>query len=305
MKEFRIGKHISTYGDGGFTNIPFFADSIGCRCFQIFLDSPLISISKARLSDDLKKFSSALQELDLVMVVHGSYTINFCNKSQCKKYGNSVRSLVADLNSSIIIGKRCLGVIIHMGKNVKDNLIGEDEAIKNYINGLKEVLSVTPAESTIILETGAGQGTEIGTKLDQLEEIYKGLDLKQRERIGFCIDTCHIFASGYDIRTKKGVRDFFSEFENRMGKKKISCIHFNDSKTELGSRIDRHADLLWGKIGEEGLREVAILACENFIPLILETPLESVNKKTNLDITFEDELALVRLWVKNCKNYSI
>ena len=120
----------------------------------------------------------------------------------------------------------------------------------------------------------------------------------ERKRIKFCIDTCHIWASGYDISNQVNVKKYFSLFDKLIGIDKIACIHFNDSKTRLNSHIDRHADIGYGYIPMSGLNAVINFAYKYKIPIILETPLDSVNKKTNKNITFDDELTKIKSYVK-------
>lgn len=290
----RIGRHINI--SCGFLAAPDYAKKLKCTVFQIFLGSPRMIISKKKSDQDLIEFGLLLKENKQKMVIHGSYVINFANPIGSKKYNDSVKSLTQDLNSSLLIGTRCIGVIIHMGKNVKNNNINEKEAYKNYITGLKQVLKTTDKKTTIILETGASQGTEIGSCLDDLQKIYNKLTSNEKKRVKFCIDTCHIWATGYDIASIKGVTLFFNEFNKRIGIKNIACIHFNDSKTSLHSCVDRHADLEYGKINVVGLRAVAHFAVKNKIPLIMETPIESVNMKTNVNITSIDEINKVTKW---------
>lgn len=258
MKDFRIGRHINI--SHGFVTAPWYAENIGCDIFQIFLGAPQQVLSKARQKDELAKFGKELNKRDLKMVVHGSYTINLCHPKKSKKLQASVKSLVQDLNATNIIGSNCLGVIIHMGKNMPENKLSVDQAIDNYVRGLQAALANTPENTRIILETGASQGNEVASKIDGLAKIYSKLEDVERDRVYFCIDTCHIWATGYDISKPVGVRNFFKEFNDKIGTDKIICIHFNDSKTGLESCVDRHADLGYGQIKSEGLKTIAQFA---------------------------------------------
>jgi deoxyribonuclease-4 len=299
MSKFRIGRHIGI--NQQFVNTPLYAKSLGYNIFQIFLSVPQKVLSKARQGEVLFQMGKELEKYDIKMVVHGSYTINLCHSKKTSRYNASIKSLVQDLNSTVDIGKNCLGVIIHMGKNIPENKLTDDQALNNYVIGLKDALHQTPDNTCIILETGASQGSEIASELDGLAEIYWKLTDNEKMRIMFCIDTCHIWATGYDISDAVGVKRFFKEFNDKIGLKKIACIHFNDSKTGLQSYVDRHADLGYGFIKSFGLQEVAQFAKKNNIPLVMETPLESVNTKTNKEITAEEELKMVKLWIKNLK----
>lgn len=291
MCKFRIGHHIDASTD--FINIPTFAKQIGCEIFQIFLGDPQQTRNKSKSHKILTEFGKQLATSKLKMVVHGSYTINLCHPIESARHTASVNAVIKDLKMVAIIGKRCVGVIIHMGKNIKDNGITDNVAAQNYLVGLKTVLSQTDNATTLILETGAGQGNEIGTNLSVLATIYWALEEHERMRIKFCIDTCHIWAAGYDIGGKMKVNVFFEMFEKLFGIGKVACFHFNDSKTALDSHKDRHADIGYGLIPTTGLKSIAQYAHTNCIPLILETPLDSVNLKTNKNITFSDEVATI------------
>lgn len=293
--KFRIGRHINI--SHGFITAPSYAKSIGCNIMQIFLGAPQRILSKEKSESELKKFAEELKKNGMRVTIHAAYTINLCHPRKNKQYQDSIKSLVRDLMASSIIGKRCLGVVIHMGKNIPANNITDDKALTNYIIGLKEALAKAPENTTIILETGASQGSEIASKIDGLAEIYWGLEEEERNRITFCIDTCHIWASGYDISTKAGVLQFFKQFDKKIGIDKISCIHFNDSKTNLNSNVDRHADLGYGYIKTPGLKAFAQFAKKHRIPIIMETPLDAVNPKTNRDVTFHEEFEKLKNWL--------
>ena len=296
MSKLRIGRHINI--SHGFLTAVHHAHSLGCNIMQIFLGPPQRISFKARSNTELHKFGLELQKYDMEMVIHGSYAINLCHPAGSARFKSSIKSLQQDLMAASLIGDRCAGVIIHMGKNIADNKIDNKTAIDNYIIGLKTALKATPFETTIILETGASQGTEVGSKIDGLATIYWSLTEKERERITFCIDTCHIWATGYDISTTAGVNSFFKEFDKKLGIDKIACIHFNDSKTALNSHVDRHADLAYGFIGEAGLKAFAHKASKYQIPIIMETPLDAIDPRTNREVTFANEFAKLKTWIK-------
>lgn len=294
MNILKCGRHV---GSLNFFSTPAHAKSIGCDIFQIFLGNPQQILSKVKTDSELKNFSLELDRYDLLMVVHSSYTINLCHPINSKSFMSSVRSLVNDLRSSYVIGSRCLGVVIHMGKNVSINNITDDEAIKNYVKGVEQALETVP-NSTIIFETGASQGTEVGSKMEDLGKIYHKINNKYKSRIKFCIDTCHIWATGYDLSNKKLVDEFFKKFDAVIGINKIALIHFNDSKNNLGSCVDRHQDLGFGMIPTDGLKYIPIVAKKNNIPIIMETPIDSINPQTNTDFKPSEEIIMVREWSK-------
>lgn len=296
MNEFRIGRHINI--SKGFVTAPWYAQSLGCSVFQIFLGAPRRILSKARQKEELQACGQELDKRNLKMVIHGSYTINLCHPPGSKKFEASVKSLVQDLDASIHIGDNCMGVIIHMGKNIPDNKISDSEAINNYVLGLRQAMTLTPENTVIILETGASQGAEVGSEMSGLSTIYRKLSKGERARIMFCIDTCHIWATGYDISSPIGVKKFFAEFDKKIGIDKIACIHFNDSKTALNSCVDRHADIGYGFIDIKGLKEIVLFAKKNKIPLITETPLDAIDPETNQEVTFDKEFSKIKSWIK-------
>lgn len=291
MAKFRIGRHIHTRDR--LASIPEQISKIGYQIFQIFLGVPHQILSKPKPENDLAELGKELEKYQLECVIHGSYTINLCHPSGNKLFQTSLKSLVQDLRSSAKIGRRCLGVIIHMGKNVKINGISNKKALDNYVKGLKLALQQSPVDTVIVLETGASQGCEIASKIEGLAEIYQSLNESEQSRIKFCIDTCHIFATGYDISTRGGAKSYFVKFNELIGIDKVACIHFNNSKTPLESHVDRHADLEYGYIKADGLKTIAQIAKKHRIPLIMETPLDSVNPETNQDVTFIEELDFV------------
>lgn len=289
-----IGKHIHLRHP--LNKTVEYAHDLHCQIFQIFTSNPQ---SLAVPSLEMKKWQvmrEALEKYDMHMVIHGKYNINLCQETDSYQGAKNIQSLWGDMNIDNILGERCLGVIIHMGKNVPALNFTTDEALQMYIDNLKHALAQVP-DSIIILETGASQGTEVGSQLPDLARIYHGLNASEQARIRFCVDTCHIWATGYDISTRKGVRAFFREFDTLIDKHKIACIHLNDSVKGLGSKVDRHADLNDGTIGAVGLTAVIRYANRHTIPLIMETPYRKINQATGLPIHFADELKLIQSWL--------
>jgi deoxyribonuclease IV len=297
-----IGRHLNI--GHGLLYTPKEAVAHGYQLYQVFLSVPHQVISKARPVADLIKLGTELESHQLSMVIHGSYTINLCHPPNTLKANNSIKSLVQDLTAAGHIGPQCLGVIIHMGKNIPDNKISRQQAINNYCMGLQVALELVMTENSqsitrpIILETGAGQGNEVGTDLETLSEIYHSVNTVYKPYIKFCIDTCHIWAAGYDISDANKVNAYFDKFDALIGIDQIVCIHFNNSKTDCGSKVDRHADLDYGLIPTAGLKAIALFALSHDIPLITETPIDSVNPRTNRDITIDDELKLIKKWLR-------
>jgi deoxyribonuclease-4 len=139
------------------------------------------------------------------------------------------------------------------------------------VEALDTILEDAKASSvTICLETTAGQGSSLGHRFEHLAAIREGM--KQRDRVGICMDTCHIFAAGYEIRGRAGYEQTMRQLDTVIGLDHIKCIHLNDSQRELGSRVDRHAHIGQGQIGLEGFRLLVNDPRLRHIPMILETP---------------------------------
>lgn len=270
-----IGRHIGT--SNGFKTTVDFADSIGCNFFQIFLASPKRYNFNRRDRSDLLYIQTKLNEKNMKLVIHANYMLNFCNSPDSKIHKSAVKILTNDLLDSILIG--AIGVVVHMGKKLK---LDEKTAIDNYVNGIKTVLNQTPKESIIILETGAGQGSEICTQIYELGKLYEQFNKDERDRIKFCIDTCHIFAAGYNIGHSNYV-DLFCELINtHLSWNKVACIHLNDSECLLNSKKDRHANIGSGCIKIEGLKKFIQICGNKGIPIVLETPCSGDDKNNEI-----------------------
>lgn len=278
-----IGRHIGT--TAGIRTVVDHGFSIGCNFIQIFLSSPRKYNFNRRKEEDLLYVKEKLIEKNIKLVIHANYMLNFCNPVDSNKHKSAVKILTNDLKDSVVVG--AIGVIVHMGKKLKMN---EKIAFNNYVKGIKTVLEQTPDSSTIILETGAGQGTEICTSIIDLGKLYRSFTDDEKKRIKFCIDTCHIFASGYNIGDVNYIDMFSKLVDDNLSWSNVSCIHLNDSLCQLKSRKDRHANLGLGCINVEGLRKFVRVCADKNIPIVLETPCLPLDKF--------DEINIVRNWLK-------
>ncbi len=244
------------------------AVSIGAEAMQIFAKSPM----QARLKSVTKEDAEAVKNFPdrnkiKSLVVHASYLLNFAKPISPDGY--EIKSLTEDVFNAEALGGD--GVIIHMGKSVG---MDKNEAIKNYVENIKKVIKETNgSRASIILENTAGQGSEFGFLFEEFGQIYRAID--DNKRVKICLDTAHSFAAGYDWRDKGLAEKALLDLDKNIGIKNVACVHFNDSKKPLGSRVDRHEDIGCGTIGLVGLKtfinELADCGGEN-IPLILETP---------------------------------
>ncbi len=276
----QIGVHSSIAKS--FLNAVEIVEDLGGNAVQIFLKSPRSYRYVKDLSEeDALTVRSKLQEKGIFLIGHCSYLLNFAKPLSDFRF--VADSLIDDMNKIFALGG--VGIVLHIGKYLE---FAKAEAFKNIKENLTYVLHRTHEEVKIVLENTAGQGSEIGFRLDELDELFRELECHQR--IGFCLDTCHAFAAGYDLRTEQGVEDWLADFEKRFGLDRLVCFHLNDAKKEVGSRVDRHEDLGVGKIGLAGIGAVVDFAYRHGKPLILETPAKSCD--------YVEQIRLVKGMVK-------
>ncbi|MCB9362713.1 deoxyribonuclease IV [Candidatus Woesearchaeota archaeon] len=255
--------------------------AIGGNAIQVFLKSPRGRASKVLDEKDAAATRRLVKEKNLFLVGHCSYLLNFATNPNIDPW--AIESLTEDLNNMHELGGA--GVVLHIGKSLK---MQKEETLRNIKTSIESVLHNTAEDQLIILENTAGQGTEIGYLFEEIAEIYDMFTKEQKRRLGFCLDTCHSFAAGYDLRTADGVEDWKQRFDQLIGWDRVICIHFNDAKRELGSRVDRHEDIGRGWIGKKGCAAIARLALMTEKPLILETP------STYSD--YADQLKTLKTW---------
>lgn len=240
--------------------------SVGCRCLQVFTKNSNQWSATPLTSEDVANYKTAQLKTNICPVVaHDSYLINLCAKDKTilKK---SREAFVDELRRCEMLGIPYLN--FHPGAHVG---AGEEEGIKLIIESLNLAHEQTKEFQVVsVLETTAGQGTTIGYRFEHLRKIIDGVD--EPHRMAVCIDTCHLFAAGYDISNEEGYEKTMNEFNNVIGLDKLVAIHVNDSKKGLGSRVDRHEHIGKGAIGKEGFR--CLMQDERLknIPKILETP---------------------------------
>jgi len=276
-----IGSNVRLTYCNGIEGIIDEAKKESSNFIQIFFKSPQSSKGPRNKKELLLEMKNKLIQNNIKIVIHASYMLNFCNPSNTFIYKNAIKLLVADLEDSVYIG--AIGVVVHMGKNVKKLNLTEEEAIINYVNGIKEVLLKSPKESIIILETGAGQGTEICTSIFKLGLLLKRFNKEEQKRIKFCLDTCHMYSAGYFLSSPKYVDNFIRHINVCLGWSNVICIHLNDSKTKVNSRLDRHEDIGYGKINLQGLVKFIDYCLKKNIPIVLETPAKNISYKKQID----------------------
>ena len=199
------------------------------------------------------------------VIVHAPYIINLANRKEEDKFNFSIRFLTEEVERCDKLGIKYM--VLHPGSHVG---CGIDTGIENIINGLNTILDNTSFEDnnvTILLETMAGKGTEVGSNFNEIKRIINGVNNKNR--IGVCMDTCHLNDAGYDVTDFDLLLD---EFDKEVGLSYLKCIHINDSKNPKGARKDRHENIGFGYIGFDTLINIIYNKRIEDIPKILETP---------------------------------
>lgn len=272
----KIGAHVSIAG--GLENAPKNAAKIGCEFFQFFSKSPRGGKAKEINSEIAATFIATCEKLGYGAwesnIIHSAYFINLASTNNRIFYG-SISSLKQELEVANLL--KVPYVVTHIG-SAKD-FEGDDfraQARQQVEKGLSKVLEEYTGRSQLLLEIAAGSGNIMGDSIDELAYF-----IEKFPQLGFCMDTCHSFVAGYDLRTKKGVVTFFQEMDAKIGLSKLKTIHLNDSLTGLDSKVDRHAHLGEGEIGKEGLFAVIEIAKTKNIPLIIETKDEKIVEDIN------------------------
>lgn len=258
----RIGAHQSIAG--GLSKSVLRAVDIGANCLQIFSSAPQRWDTVAHSEEEIKAFRHNSQTHDVHPIyIHAKYLVNLATDNAFL-LEKSISAVIADMVLAQKIG--AVGVIVHFGSHP---LLWAGLKRKTYGQIIRQILRETPGDAKFLFENSAGGGTTIGTTLTELGMIAQDLP---ESRVGFCLDTCHAFAMGYDLRTPQTVAEFSKEVERTISWNRVYAIHANDSMGELGNKKDRHDNIGKGKIGEEGFK--AILHEEHFRqkPFLLETP---------------------------------
>lgn len=271
---FYIGCHVSS--SNGFVKMLQDTLYVGGNTFQFFTRNPRGGSAKPINLDDINQFNKLSDEHNFgYIIAHAPYTLNAASKDgYIREF--AIKVFNEDLELLDLLPKVYYN--FHPGSHVGQ---GEEVGIELIIEALNQVLR--PEQKTmVLLETMAGKGSEIGYNFSQIKRIIDGVELK--EKLGVCLDTCHVFDSGYDI-----VNDFdqvLEEFDSVIGIDKLKAIHLNDSKNILGSRKDRHEKIGQGNIGLEAIKTIINHPLIKDLPIVLETPNE-------LD-GYKEEIALLK-----------
>lgn len=260
-----VGAHVSALG--GVENAPENAHNIGARAFALFTKNQRQWVTKPLTEENIRKFRENMEKYGFHpghVLPHDSYLINLGHPEK--------EGLEKSRNAFLDEMKRCeqLGLNrlnFHPGSHL--NKISEEQCLKTIAESINIVLDQT-AGVTAVIENTAGQGTNLGFTFGQIGFIIDHVE--DKNRVGVCIDTCHVYAAGYDIKTEDGYRKTFEQFDEVIGLYHLKGMHLNDSKKGLGSRVDRHASLGKGLLGLDVFRRIMKDPRFDNIPLILETP---------------------------------
>ena len=259
----RFGFHISIAG--GFSKVVERALKTECETIQLFSRNPRGWNYKDLDPNDVKQFQAELRASNISpCFVHLPYLPNLAAAKE-DLYEKSIDTLCEDLRRAEMLGIPFL--VVHIGSRVS---LSEDEAVEKVVKGLRKSLSKVPNQVKVLLENTAGQGTELGSRFSQIQQIISAVNNKAR--IGICLDTAHAFQAGYDLSSKKGLDDAMEEFDRSIGVQNLHLLHLNDSKTPLGSHSDRHWHIGEGCIGLEGFRNIVNHPQLKHLPGIMETP---------------------------------
>lgn len=253
------------------------ASAIGCNTFQIFTRSPRMWKARTLSEEEVTTFKKKLEKTGISPVVsHMPYLPNL-SSSNPAPYKRSIDTLRLELERCNLLDIPFL--VTHLGSHLGK---GKEQGQKQIVNAIDTAVSGLDKHPMLLLENTSGKTNEVGSTFIEIGEI---IDKVSTDHVGVCFDTCHAYARGYDISTTKGLAETINEIESNVGMNKIKVVHLNDSKGELGSRMDRHDHIGMGNIGEKGFLNFLSSQFKEK-PLILETPIDEFRSdKDNVEKT--------------------
>lgn len=270
----RLGAHVSTAG--GLATAFGRATEIGAETVQIFASSPRAWKFRAPQGEQIEEFKAEGASSGVGPVfIHGSYLVNVGGGPDI--VAKSVESLTLNMAAAGALGAR--GVIFHGGSHLGK---GFDAVLVQSADALKAVLADSPDDVWLIIENSAGMGAHVGSSFEEIGRMVEAID---SERVKVCLDTQHCFAAGYNLGASEGVASAMAEFDRHIGLGRLVAVHANDTKTDLGSGVDRHENIGDGHIGVDGFEVIMGFPAFRDVPFLLEVP--GVDKKgpdkANLD----------------------
>lgn len=262
MRDDLLGAHVST--SGGVEKAPERGFEIGCNAIQIFSKNQRMWKSKPYIEGTDRKFRENCKKYRIKkVIIHTSYLLNLATIDPIKKE-KTISGLIDEFERGDYLDIPYL--VIHPGSAID---ITEERGLFEIAKNVNTILKKKRYKIRLLFETTAGQGNNLGYKFEHLFYLLKNI---KNDNIGICLDTCHTFVSGYDIRTKKTYERTIFAFDEIVGLKNLFAIHLNDSRAKLGSRIDRHENIGEGYIGKEAFSFIVNDERLKNIPMILETP---------------------------------
>ena len=264
-----VGAHVSA--SGGVFNAPVNAHKIGAKAFALFTKNQRQWEAKPLSDEEIARFKAELEKAEILpchVLPHDSYLINL-GHPEIESREKSLNAFLDEIKRVELLGLDRLN--FHPGSHLKQ--IGEEACLELISESMNEALRQSKGV-TLVVENTAGQGSNLGYKMEHLAFLME--NSIDKERVGVCIDTCHLFTSGYDIRTFEAYEETIKKFDTIVGFKYLKGMHLNDSKPDLGSRVDRHDSLGLGKLGIEPFRFIMNDLRMDNIPLVLETIDDSI-----------------------------
>ncbi|MBI3990828.1 MAG: deoxyribonuclease IV [Candidatus Omnitrophica bacterium] len=259
----RLGVHVSIAGK--IYEAVNRAEALGCNTMQIFSRNPRGWQVSALAEEDARKFRKLRREKGVKpCFIHIPYLINLTTPDE-KLWQKSIRAYIDDIKRADALGAEYF--VTHLGSHKGK---GEDFGVKRFSSAINAILTEAKPALTLLLETTSGAGDSLGGRLENLSGIISRI--KETNKIGVCLDTCHLYAAGYNIADKKGLDETLSKIDREIGLKRVKLIHLNDSRGEINSKLDRHEHIGKGKIGLKGFRFIINHPGLRNVPFILETP---------------------------------
>lgn len=233
--------------------------SYGGNLIQIFVDIKQDKNKYYELKKELKK-------INMRVSVHASYTINIAQNWD--EYSWWVKQFILEIEYAEAIG--AFGIVVHLGKQLK---LTKEEGLNNMYSSLLYIYNKTKnLKVKIMIETSTGQGSEMCYNLEDFAYFFNKFLKINKDKFRVCLDTCHIFQAGYNIKEKKNILKYFNMFNKSIGLEYIGLVHLNDSKNKLGAKLDRHESIGYGYIGKENIKIISEFFFNYNTPIVLETP---------------------------------
>ena len=274
----RFGAHVSAAG--GISKAIDRGQAIGCESLQVFTHNPRTWAPIRHKDEEIAAFREKAEAAQIGPIVsHGLYLINLGAPDieqptgppgkPTTKTRNFYRASQESLRQHLAIGERLglEGVVLHVGSSRGSTL---EESIERIGTAIAQAFEDEPGDCAVLLENTAGAGDTIGRTFDQLRDVFTAVG--HPSRLGFCLDTQHLYASGYPVHEVDGIDRVLDEFDTLVGIERLRCFHLNDSLTAFGSNRDRHANIGEGEIGEDGFRRILGHPAIQGLPAILEVP---------------------------------